>query len=282
MKLFLLVTLTMTAFAANSVLNRIGVATFGMDPMDFAVIRVAAGATMLWALVLPRQTARPTLHSARRWAGASSLAVYMIGFSWAYISLGAGLGALILFGVLQVVVFGWAVVERQAIPLQRWVGAGIALVGLAVLLWPSGQAAVPLVGAAAMTTAGIGWAIYTLLGRREPDALGATAANFLLCLPICAIALLTERGGDVTTVGVLTAVVAGAVTSGMGYALWYRVLPELPTTIAGISQLSVPVIAVAAGTLFLSEPLTLRLVTAGALVLGGIALSLIPRRKVIA
>ncbi len=275
--LFLFVALTMTAFAANSVLNRVAVTEFQMAPMDFAAIRVVAGAAVLWALILPRAAAQPVLWVPRRLAGAAMLAVYMIGFSWAYISLDAGLGALILFGVLQVVVFGWAVWEGQTIPLMRWIGALIALLGLCILLWPSGQTAVPLAGSLAMVAAGIGWAGYTLLGRAEADALGATAGNFLLCVPLTGLAMLLGSSGPLSVAGVVTAIVAGAVTSGLGYALWYRVLPSIPTTVAGIAQLSVPVIALAAGVLLLAEPLTPRLLTAGALVLGGIALSLLPR-----
>jgi len=278
MQLFLLVSLTMTAFAANSILNRVGIAAYGMDPMDFAAIRVVAGAVMLWALVLPRTAARPPVWVPKRMAGAVTLAIYMVGFSWAYISLGAGLGALILFGVLQVVVFGWAVWEGQTIPLQRWFGAAIALFGLCVLLWPAGQTAVPFWGALSMIAAGVGWAAYTLLGRAEADALGATAGNFLLCVPLTGLAMIMAGGGTLSVMGVLTAIVAGAVTSGLGYALWYRVLPALQTTVAGIAQLSVPVIAVVAGVILLGEPLTLRLLTAGALVLGGIAFSLMVRR----
>ncbi len=278
MQLFLLVALTMTAFAANSILNRIGVADFGMDPMDFAAIRVVAGAVMLWLLILTRNAPRPAIWVPKRWAGAIMLAIYMVGFSWAYISLGAGLGALILFGVLQVVVFGWAVIEGQTVPLMRWIGAGIALIGLCVLLWPGGRATVPFAGAMSMAAAGVGWAAYTLLGRAESDALGATAGNFLLCVPLTGLAMVVASGGPMSVMGILTAVVAGAVTSGLGYALWYRVLPSLPTTVAGIAQLSVPVIAVAAGAVLLAEPLTLRLLSAGALVLGGIALSLLVRR----
>lgn len=280
MRLFLLTALTMTAFAANSVLNRIGVATYGMQPMDFAAIRVGAGALMLWALVLPRHTARPALLTGGRMAGAAALALYMIGFSQAYISLDAGPGALILFGVLQVVIFGWAVIEGQAIPPLRWVGAGIALAGLFVLLWPTGSARLPVHGTVAMSLAAIGWAAYTLLGRTSPDALGATAGNFLLCVPLTTLAMLLAGPGPMPMAGVATAVIAGAVTSGLGYALWYRVLPALPTTVAGIAQLSVPVLAVAAGVVILSEPLTLRLLLSGALVLGGIALSLKTRRGV--
>ncbi|WP_375255472.1 DMT family transporter [Yoonia sp.] len=278
MKLFALVALTMCAFAANSVLNRIGVALQGMDPLDFATVRTAAGAAMLWGLIATRSAPQPPVLHAKRFAGAAALAVYMIGFSWAYITLDAGLGALILFGVLQIVVFGWAVMEGGKIPLLRWIGAGIALTGLFVLLWPGGDASVPFGGAVAMTIAGIGWAAYTLLGRAEADPLGATAGNFLLCLPLVALALIATGIGTMPLGGIITAIIAGALTSGVGYAMWYRALPSLPTTVAGIAQLSVPVIAVTAGVVFLNEPLTLRLIVAGALVLGGIAVSLMARR----
>ncbi len=278
MQIFLLVALTMTAFAANSILNRIGVAQYGMDPMDFATIRTAAGAGMLWLLVARRDMARPVVLAPKRFAGALALAVYMIGFSWAYITLDAGLGALILFGVLQVIVFGWAVVEGQNIPALRWLGAVIALVGLCVLLWPTGTAPPPFVGSLAMVAAGASWAVYTLLGRAEPDALGATAGNFLLCLPLVALATLFGSAGVLSIGGIISAVTAGAITSGLGYALWYRLLPQLPTTVGGIAQLSVPVIAVAAGVALLGEELTARLVIAGVLVLGGIAVSLMTRR----
>jgi len=278
MKLFALVALTMCAFAANSILNRIGVALQGMDPMDFATVRTGAGAAMLWILVMMRKAPRPAVLSPRRFAGAAALTVYMIGFSWAYLTLDAGLGALILFGVLQIVVFGWAVIEGGKIPLLRWIGAGIALLGLCVLLWPSGDAKVPVGGAISMTIAGAAWAVYTLLGRAGADPLGATASNFLLCLPLVALAMVWVGIGDMPVSGIITAIVAGAVTSGLGYALWYHALPSLPTTVAGIAQLSVPVIAVAAGVVFLREPLTLRLIVAGGLVLGGIAVSLTARR----
>ncbi|PJI92816.1 EamA-like transporter family protein [Yoonia maricola] len=278
MRLFALVTLIMCAFAANSVLNRIGVALQGMDPMDFATVRTGAGAAMLWVLVMTRAAPRPAVISAKRFAGATALAVYMVGFSWAYITLDAGFGALILFGVLQIVIFGWAVIEGGNIPVLRWIGAAIALLGLCVLLWPSGDAPAPLNGAVSMTIAGAAWAVYTLLGRTEADPLGATASNFLLCLPLVAIAMIWGGIGAMPLPGVMTAIIAGAITSGLGYALWYRALPALPTTIAGITQLSVPVIAVTAGVLFLSEPLTLRLIIAGGLVLGGIAVSLTARR----
>lgn len=274
MHLFLLVTLTMIAFASNSILNRVGVATYGMDPMAFAVIRTAAGAAMLAGLVWQRGRGGLVLRQGKRLAGAAALAVYMIGFSWSYLTLGAGLGALILFGVLQVVMFAWAVVEGQRITLLKWTGGGIAMLGLMILLWPGGDAAVPIAGALAMLAAGVAWAVYTLLGRGEPDALAATAGNFVLCLPLVAVLLAVADLGTVTPGGGLVAVIAGAMTSGLGYALWYRCLPHLATVTASVAQLSVPVIAVAAGVVVLGEPLTGRLLVAGALVLGGIALSL--------
>ena len=272
MKLFFLVAVTMTAFAANSVLNRVGVATFGMDPFVFAVIRVAAGATMLAVLVTLRGQS-PFVDLPNRWRGALALTVYMIGFSWAYLSLGAGLGALILFGILQMMMFGWAVFKRQPVPVMRWVGAAFALVGLAVLLWPSGPAMVPFAGTLAMIAATAGWAAYTILGQGVRDPLAVSTGNFILCLPLVALSLLLASGGVLSVGGVAAAIVAGAVTSGMGYALWYRVLPELPTTVAAVAQLSVPVIAVLAGVIFLAEPVSVRLIAAGVLVLGGIAVS---------
>lgn len=278
MHLFFLVTLTMTAFASNSLLNRLGVSNYGMDPMVFAVIRTAAGAAMLAALVLLRGQGGLSLMTRKRAAGALALAVYMIGFSWSYLTLGAGLGALILFGVLQVVMFGWAVIEGQAISPLKWCGGAIAMAGLVILLWPGGATAVPFAGAVAMLAAGVAWAAYTLLGRGEPDALAATAGNFILCLPLVALLLVVADAGTITMPGVLTALVAGAITSGLGYALWYRCLPQLATVTASVAQLSVPVIAVGAGVLLLSEPLTARLVLAGVLVLGGIGISLKPVR----
>ncbi len=279
-KISLLLALTMAAFAANSVLNRLGVARYGMDPMDFAAIRVAAGGLMLWALVMLRGAARPPLLSARRIGGAVALTGYMVGFSWAYLSLDAGIGALILFGVIQVAIFGWSVAERQVILPRRWLGAAVAFGGLCVLLWPTGAQALPLGGALAMTVAGIAWASYTLLGRGEPDALGSSAANFLLCLPLVLLALPFSNAGHVSAPGVVTAAIAGAITSGLGYALWYRILPQIASTTAGVAQLSVPVLTVAAGVLLLAEPLSARLIVAGVLVLGGIAIALPARRQV--
>jgi drug/metabolite transporter (DMT)-like permease len=275
MNLFALVTLAMAAFAANSVLNRAAVFGAGMDPMVFACIRVAAGAVMLGGLVRLRHGHLP-LRGGRRIAGAVALALYMLGFSWAYTSLGAGLGALILFGVVQLVMFSWSILQRQPLSAWRAIGASIAFGGLILLLWPAGAVRVPVAGALSMAAAGVGWGAYSLLGRAESDPLAATAANFLLCLPLVFAGLFfQEPASSITLAGTLLACVSGAVTSGLGYALWYRVLPQLAATLAGIVQLSVPVIAVAAGVVLLGEHLTLRMVIAGLMVLGGIAVSVL-------
>lgn len=281
MQLFFLVGLTMSAFAANSVLTRIGVAQFDMDPVTFAVVRVAAGAVMLALLVVLRG-GNPFAGLMSRWRGAAALTAYMLGFSAAYLTLGAGVGALVLFGALQIMMFGWAVWRGQDIPQLRWVGAGFAMVGLLVLLWPTQAFSVPFGGTLLMMIATLGWAVYTILGQGERDPLAATAGNFILCLPLVALALLGGTGGPMAAGGFAAAIMAGAVTSGLGYALWYRVLPQLPTTIAAVAQLSVPVIAVAAGALILAEPITARIVVAGGLVLGGIATSnvkWVPKRR---
>lgn len=270
--MFFAVAVTMIAFAANSVLSRIGIATYGMDPFVFALIRVASGAVVLTVFAIV-SGAKPLQGLIGHWRGGLSLAAYMIGFSYAYLTLGAGVGALILFGALQILLFGWAVYQGIYVPVMRWCGAVVALAGLAILLWPAATIVVPLAGTVAMICATIGWAVYTVLGQGVRDPLAASAGNFLLCLPLVALPLLAGTSGENMAGGIIAAVVAGAVTSGLGYALWYRVLPKLPVTTAATAQLSVPVIAVIAGILLLEEAFTARMMIAGLLVLGGIAVS---------
>lgn len=266
----------MTAFAANSLLNRMAVEGGWIDPMSFALIRVAAGAAML-VLLVRLQGKRPELISRRRVMGALSLATYMIGFSLAYRVLDAGLGALILFGVVQVSMFCAAALQGAGGRPRQIAGATIAFAGLAWVLWPGPQGLAAPAGALAMAAAGLGWAVYSLIGRSEPDALAGTAGNFCLCLPVVGVAYLgLGQPAVVAPAGVLLAVLSGAVTSGLGYALWYRVLPQIAATTAATVQLSVPVIAILGGAALLGEPLSGALLLAALIVLGGIALS-IPR-----
>ena len=279
MRLFLLTALTMTAFAANSVLNRMALVEDGMGPASFAAIRLVSGALALAALVVLRREGRGLrLVAPGRVTGTLSLALYVLGFSFAYVTLDAGLGALILFGGVQVTMFAGAVLAREQVPPARWLGAGVALSGLAVLLWPEGATAPPIAGAALMIAAALGWGIYSLAGRGAGDPLGDTAANFVLAAPLGLLVVLLLPDG-VTAQGVVLACLSGIVTSGLGYALWYTVLPRLAASVAAVAQLTVPLIALAGGVLFLGEALTLRFALASALVLGGVALSLRPARR---
>ena len=275
MKLFLLTALTMSAFAANSILNRLAVDSGASDPAAFAVIRVLAGALVLAGLVLVQGKTLPLLNR-RRVAGAGSLSLYMIGFSVAYLTLDAGLGALILFGVVQITMFFATSINGSPPGRRQVVGAVIALVGLGYVLWPSGSLNVNLVGASLMAAAGIGWAIYSLVGKSEADALAGTAANFILALPVTVLALSLWGGAwQMTANGYLLAVLSGGVTSGLGYALWYRILRHLAPSTAAVVQLSVPIIAIVGGVVLLGEVADLRLVVGATTVLVGIALAVL-------
>ena len=269
MRLFALTALVMVAFAANSLLNRAAVGAGLIEPLPFAVIRVLAGAVTLALL-------------ARAWPGRANLrpalwlAVYLIGFSLAYVALDAGVGALILFACVQVTMLTGAALAGEGLPARRILGAMIALAGLAALLWPGTGAVPALVPALAMAAAGMGWGLYSLAGRGAGAPLRATAANFILAVPMVALAALPFGWGATTAGGVALAVVAGAVTSGLGYALWYRILPDLGAGRAAVAQLSVPVIALVAGAVLLGEALGMAALEAAAIVLAGVALASIP------
>jgi drug/metabolite transporter (DMT)-like permease len=277
MRLFLLTALTMLAFAANSVLNRWAVGPGHIGAVEFAVIRLVAGAVMLAALVLWQRGGLAWPGYRGRIAGVLGLSAYLLGFSLAYRGLEAGTGALVLFGTVQVTMFAGALVSREAVPGRRWAGAALALTGLGLIAAPGGAGLSP-VPLALMAAAGLGWGIYSLAGRGAADPLAATAWNFILSLPLVLALGLTVglQVPDVT--GVLLAIVSGAVTSGLGYALWYQVLPRLEAARAAVAQLSVPVIAALGGAVLLAEWPGLRFWAAAGLVLGGVALASLPYR----
>jgi drug/metabolite transporter (DMT)-like permease len=282
MRLALLTALTMLAFAANSILNRMALAEGDIDALGFVLIRVVSGAVVLVALALIQRRGLPMFRPGRI-VGALSLCLYLLGFSIAYVRLDAGLGALILFGCVQITMFAGAIIGGESVPPARWLGAGVAMVGLGWLVWPSGAVSVPVLGSVFMALAGVGWGLYSLAGRKAGDPLAATAANFLWAVPVCLIIPLTlpvqMEPVDVTTRGIVLACLSGGVTSALGYALWYSLLPQLKTTVAGLVQLSAPVIAILGGVLLLGEALTLRLVLAAAIVLGGIAVGLLAGQR---
>lgn len=279
MRLILLTTLTMIAFAANSVLNRLALVDGVMGPAGFATIRLIAGAVTLSALkwASQRQSRPPTRPGLKGALGAGSLALYMLGFSFAYVSLPAGVGALILFGGVQVTMFTGAVFLRETVPPQRMWGGALAFGGLVWLLWPSGGAgggaAPPLVGSLLMAAAALGWGIYSLLGRGVADALASSTLNFVLAIPL-GVLVYTILPDQITFYGAFLAVLSGGVTSGMGYALWYRILPQLGATRAAVAQLSVPLFAMAGGMVFLAEDVTMRFVVASLLVMAGVWVSM--------
>lgn len=276
MRLALLAALVMVAFAANSVLNRMAVGPGLIDPISFAVVRLAAGAVVLALLVWARGGLRWAGWGGRG-AGVAGLLIYLFGFSWAYGRLDAGAGALVLFGVVQITMFAGALQAGEAVPARRWAGAGLALAGLAVLLAPAGGG--DLAGYAAMVAAGVGWGVYSLAGRGVPDALAATAANFGLALPLGIIAglALGMTPGTATGAGLGLAVLSGAVTSGLGYALWYAILPALGAGRAAVAQLTVPLLAAAGGAVLLAEGVGLRFALAAVLVLGGVLWASVPQ-----
>jgi drug/metabolite transporter (DMT)-like permease len=265
----------MLAFAANSILTRMAIEGGHIDPSSFSAIRIVAGAVALVIILTLRGGGLPLFERARI-VGSLSLAAYMIGFSLAYVSLDAGLGALILFGVVQVTIFIYGAM-RGATPSARQIsGASIAFVGLLIALWPSEGSTSSIAGTALMVIAGLGWAAYTLAGRGAENPLAATAANFVLAAPLLLIFLLGQTL-NANFIGIALAVLCGAVTSGLGYSLWYAVLPKMAATTAAIVQLSVPIIAIVAGAVFLGEAVSLVIVVAAALVVGGIALAVTTR-----
>jgi len=278
MRLFMLTALTMTAFAANSVLNRMALAGGTIDAASFGSVRLIAGAVMLAALCIGLRGGL-WFGGAGRVTGVIALLVYIYGFSAAYTALDAGLGALILFGVVQITMFAGGLIAGEPTPPRRWIGAALAFAGLAWLLWPGAGPQVSVLHGLSMAAAGAGWGVYSLTGRREADALQATAANFVLAAPLGVLVGLALPAGAAGThagpEGLALAILAGAVTSGLGYALWYQVLPGLASAVAAVAQLTVPLLAVAGGMIFLGEALGVQTVLAGALVLGGVAVSVL-------
>lgn len=265
----LLTTLAMLAFAGNSILCRMALVEESLDPWSFTGLRLASGALALL----------PFLRGGRMrtsWSPPAALAlfVYALGFSLAYVSLETGVGALLLFGSVQVTMLsaGWIQGERPSV--TQVAGLILAALGVAKLLAPGLRAPEPL-GASFMVAAGAAWGVYSLLGRRAERPAAATARNFVLCAPLGTLAMLVlGDGGALGARGILLAVASGALTSGLGYVLWYAALRGLSATSGSVVQLTVPVLAALGGVALLGEQLTPRLVVAGSLTLGGVLLAM--------
>lgn len=266
---FVLTALAMLAFAANSLLCRLALREAAIDPVAFTAIRLASGAAALWLLVRLRGSAGKLPGS---WRSALALLGYAAGFSFAYLSLTAATGALLLFGAVQATMIAHGLWTGERLRASQWCGLALALVGVVVLLLP-GLAAPPLHGALLMLVAGVAWGVYSLHGRGEGDPTAVTAGNFVRTLPAVALlAALALHGNAPDAAGIAYAVASGALTSGIGYAIWYAVLPSLRASTAATVQLSVPLLVAFGGVVLLAEPVTARLALATVAVLGGIAL----------
>jgi len=270
--------LAMIAFAGNSIIVRMALASESIGPLSFGVIRLLAGAIVLALLVSPKRAL-----TSGSWTGALCLLTYVVFFSYAYLSLDAGTGALILFATVQIVMIGSGIRQGERLSTTQWAGTGIACLGLVFLLRPGAITSPDPLGALMMGMAGLGWALYSLLGRHVEVPTLATGGNFVKALALVlliSLPLLWIRPEDIPSAkGVLLAILSGGVTSGLGYALWYRVLRYLPATRAGIAQLSVPAIAAVGGLIFLNEAVTARLLVTSAMVLGGVGIATIQARS---
>lgn len=283
----------MIAFASNSLLCRAALKQTQIDAASFTFVRILSGAVALWIIMQFRRAVKadggaPRTHDRRtiagNWISGFALFVYAAGFSFAYNSLSAGTGALLLFGAVQITMILWGFRNGERLDTIKIIGLTVALSGLVVLVSP-GLAAPSFAGSFLMLSAGVAWGIYSLRGKSASDAIAATTGNFLRALPLAAlvnIVLFSQARFD--HVGIIYALISGAITSGLGYVIWYNVLSDLrpvrlgPATAATV-QLSVPVLAATGGILVLQEPITLRYMLASVAVLGGIALFIIERRQ---
>lgn len=262
----------MIAFAGNSLLCRLALKQTSIDAASFTLVRIVSGAVALWLIVTMRNASSK---KAGNWPSALALFIYAAAFSFAYNTLSAGTGALLLFGAVQATMILWGLRKGESLHARQLIGLTVAMIGLVALLFP-GLSAPPLRGSILMLSAGVAWGIYSLRGKGEKNPADATAGNFMRAVPLAAavsISLLPWMHLD--SLGIGYAVLSGAITSALGYVIWYSSLPSLKATSAATVQLSVPVLAAIGGILLLGEPLTLRFVLASIAVLGGIALVVI-------
>ena len=264
--------LAMLAFAGNSLLCRAALKSTAIDAASFTAIRIGAGALALWFIVRARDGASGSVGS---WGSAAALFAYAAAFSYAYLSLSAATGALLLFGAVQTTMIAVGLWRGERLAARQVAGLVGALAGFVGLLLP-GLSAPPWLGALLMAGAGVAWGIYTLRAKGAGDPLQVTAGNFLrACAFAGGLALAALPWSSLDPAGIGYAVASGALASGVGYAIWYTALRGLPVTSAATVQLSVPVIAALGGVARLGEPITLRLVVASAAILGGIALVIV-------
>jgi len=276
-----LTTLALIAFAGNSVLCRFALADGSIDAASFSTVRLVSGAiALLLILQAANRGERPASYGS--WMSAAMLFLYAVCFSFAYVSLNAGIGALILFGMVQATMVAGALWAGDRPSVPEWVGWLLALAGFVYLVSPGITAPSPL-GSVLMAIAGIGWGIYSLRGRNEPFALAGTTYNFVRSVPlVIVVSVLSLKEMHLSTNGIVLAILSGAITSGVGYAIWYTALRSIRSMQAAMVQLSVPVLAAAGGVLFLAESVSVRLIVSSLLILGGIFLAIFGKAKLTA
>jgi len=268
-RIAVLTALAMIAFAGNSLLCRVALENTGIDAASFTTIRLISGAITLWLVVRFRGGNQ---NGRGNWMSSLALFAYAAGFSFAYMSLPTATGALLLFGAVQTTMIGYGFLVGERLLKWQIFGLMLASGGIVVLLLP-GLSAPPLIGSILMLAAGIAWGVYSVRGKGAGDPIRVTAGNFLRTVPFAlALSVLTFESTALDHAGVGYAVASGALASGIGYAIWYTVVPQLKATSASTVQLSVPVIAAVGGVVFLAEPITLRLALASVAILGGILL----------
>jgi drug/metabolite transporter (DMT)-like permease len=278
-RLFILTLIAMIAFAGNSVLCRLALKQTGIDAASFTFIRIVSGAAALWFIAKMRKAA---WRKAGNWPSALALFAYAAAFSFAYVSLSAGTGALLLFGAVQATMILWGLRRGERLRVRQLAGLALALTGLVALLFP-GLSAPSLSGSILMLGAGVAWGIYSLRGKAASDAMAATTGNFLRAVPLAAVlSIALLPWAHIDRAGVGYAVLSGAIASGLGYAIWYTALSDsMPVRLGSASaatvQLSVPVLAATGGILLLGEPITFRYLVTSIAVLGGIALVVIEK-----
>lgn len=280
MRLIILTILALLAFAGNSLLCRIALHETSIDPVSFTTIRLVSGAMCLLFIVMFVKRERLSFRQ-KSWRSALWLFIYAICFSLSYIGLSAGTGALILFATVQLTMLSISWWKGDRFSLPQWAGFALAWLGLVYLFLP-GVTAPPLSSALLMCGSGIAWALYTLRGQHGGDPTHATALNFIFSIPFAlffSVIGVSYATATLDTSGVVYAVLSGAITSGMGYAIWYAVLPSMKASTAASLQLSVPIIAALAGVLLLDEILTVRLSIASICILGGVGLVLYYRQR---
>lgn len=275
-KTTLLTALAMSAFAGNSLLCRLALKDTSIDAASFTAVRLVSGAVALYLIVHLRKN---TIKLAGNWPSSLALFIYAAAFSFAYISLPAATGALILFGAVQATMIGYGLWAGERLNARQIVGLLLAFGGIVMLMLP-GLSAPPLQGAVLMGSAGVAWGVYSLRAKGAEDPTSTTAGNFIRAVPL-AIGLCGIMSSQQTLVGagLLYAILSGALTSGIGYAIWYAVINKLNASSAASVQLSVPALAAFGGIVFLGEPVTLRLLIASSAVLGGIALVILKAKN---